>query len=74
MGKRSRAELAPDYVGATREEILDRVDLGPIVAELPVDGVSALLCVERDPEACHRSLIAERLAGEHGLAVTHLRL
>jgi uncharacterized protein (DUF488 family) len=24
-------------------------------------------------EACHRSLIAERLAAEHGLAVTHLR-
>ena len=27
---------------------------------------------ERDPEACHRSLIAERLAAEHGVSVTHL--
>ena len=34
---------------------------------------AALLCVERDPEACHRSLIAARVADEHGVAVTHLR-
>jgi hypothetical protein len=31
------------------------------------------MCVERDPEACHRSLIAERLAAEDGIDVTHLR-
>ena len=55
------------------DEILDRADLEAIVAELPADGASALLCVERDPEACHRGLIAERLAAEHGLSVTHLR-
>ena len=30
-------------------------------------------CVERDPEACHRSLIAERLANEYGFAVLDLR-
>ena len=44
-----------------------------IVAEMPTDATSALLCVERDPEACHRSLIAERLAAEYRLPVTHLR-
>jgi len=48
------------------------VDLAPIVSW--VGGSSgALLCVERDPEACHRSLIAERLAGDFDLAVFHLR-
>jgi uncharacterized protein (DUF488 family) len=71
VGKRSRIELAPEYVRRYTEEILDRVELEPIVAELPA--ASALLCVERDPEACHRSLIAERLAAEHGLSVSHLR-
>jgi hypothetical protein len=30
------------------------------------------LCVERDPEACHRSLIAERLAEEHGAKIVNL--
>jgi hypothetical protein len=42
------------------------------VAELPDDGAGALFCVERDPEACHRSLIADRIA-THGVPVTHLR-
>jgi hypothetical protein len=32
-----------------------------------------LFCVERDPEACHRSLIAERLTEEHHATVDHLR-
>ena len=31
------------------------------------------MCVERDPEACHRSLIADRLAKEYGVEVIHLR-
>jgi len=73
VGKRSRIELAPEYRERYTREILDQVDLGSLVAELPADAASALLCVERDPEACHRSLIAERLASEHGLAVAHLR-
>jgi uncharacterized protein (DUF488 family) len=73
VGKRSRRELAPEYVRRYTEEILDRVDLGALVAELPSDAVAALLCVERDPEACHRSLIAARLAAEHGVSVRHLR-
>jgi uncharacterized protein (DUF488 family) len=73
VGKRSRVELAPAYVERYTGEILDRVDLGPIVDALPEGGVAAMLCVERDPEACHRSLITSRLAEEHGVRVTHLR-
>jgi uncharacterized protein (DUF488 family) len=68
VGKRARAELAPVYAERYTREILDRVDLEPLVSD-----DAALLCVERDPEACHRSLVAERLAAEHGVAVTHLR-
>jgi uncharacterized protein (DUF488 family) len=73
VGKRSREVLAAEYVERYTREILDPVDLEPIVAELPRGSAAALLCVERDPEACHRSLIADRLAGEHGLDVRHLR-
>ncbi len=72
-GKRSREGLAPEYVERYTREILGQVDLRPIVEELPTDGSAALMCVERDPEACHRSLIAERLASEFALPVTHLR-
>jgi uncharacterized protein (DUF488 family) len=73
IGKRSRVELAPDYRRRYLGEILDRVDLSELVRELPAEGPAALLCVERDPEACHRSLIAERLTAECGVSVINLR-
>jgi hypothetical protein len=73
VGKRSRVALASAYRERYVEEILDRVDLAPIVRERPPRGTSAFLSVERDPEACHRSLIAARLAHEYGVPVVHLR-
>jgi uncharacterized protein YeaO (DUF488 family) len=73
VGKRNRIALASEYAERYTREILDPVDLGAIVAELPSDSVTALLCVERDPEACHRSLVAARLRAEYGLPVTNLR-
>jgi uncharacterized protein (DUF488 family) len=72
VGKRSRAELAPEYRRRYTTEILDRVDLGPIVEEMSAAGTSALFCVERDPEACHRSIVAERLAAEYAASVRHI--
>ena len=73
VGKRSRSKLAPQYVERYTDEILDAADLDAVAASLPADGAAALLCVERDPEACHRSLVTGRLAAEHGAAVRHLR-
>lgn len=71
-GKRSRTVLAPAYVERYTAEVLEEVDLEPIVRWIG-NSEPALLCVERDPEACHRSLIAERLRRELGLEVEHLR-
>jgi uncharacterized protein (DUF488 family) len=73
IGKRSRRELAPEYALRYTTEILDQADLAPIVSALPTTGTAALFCVERDPEACHRSLIAERLIEQYGITVEHLR-
>ena len=73
VGKRSRRELAAEYTRRYTSEILNRADLTPIVSTLVGRGTAALLCVERDPEACHRSLIAQRLSEEHRVAVEHLR-
>ncbi len=72
-GKRSRTVLAPEYATRYTREILDHAPLEPVVEELPADRAAALFCVERDPEACHRSIIAERLAAEYDVAVSHLR-
>ena len=73
VGKRSRSELAPAYAERYTREILDAADLGSVVEELPQAGIAALFCVERDPEACHRSIVAARLAAEYGLEVVHIR-
>jgi uncharacterized protein (DUF488 family) len=72
VGKRNRAELAPEYARRYLTEILDRVDLSAFAFGLPEGNATALMCVERDPPACHRSLIAGRLAAEHGARIEHL--
>jgi uncharacterized protein (DUF488 family) len=71
-GKRSRTALAPAYVERYTAQVLDSVDLGPVVSWIG-NSKAALLCVERDPEACHRSLVAERLRREFGFEIEHLR-
>jgi uncharacterized protein (DUF488 family) len=73
VGKRSRRELAPIYRERYTREILDAVPLDSLLRELPGRGAAALFCVEADPEACHRSIVAERLAAVHGVAITHVR-
>jgi uncharacterized protein (DUF488 family) len=72
VGKRTRVVLATAYRRRYVEEILDRVDLAAFVESLPRDRRSALLCVERDPRACHRSLIAARLVEDYAADVIDL--
>lgn len=72
VGKRSRRELATEYIHRYTTEILDRADLTPIVKALSRAGTAALLCVERDPDACHRSLIAQRLNDHHRVTTANL--
>jgi uncharacterized protein (DUF488 family) len=72
VGKRSRLDLAPEYRERYIHEILDRADVGTLVDELPQDSAAALLCVEKEARACHRSLIAERLEVEYGIPVLHI--
>jgi uncharacterized protein (DUF488 family) len=72
VGKRNRTALAPVYVERYTAEVLDQVDLDPIVRWIG-QKQAALMCVERDAEACHRSLIAARLRDEFGFEVEHLR-
>jgi uncharacterized protein (DUF488 family) len=72
VGRRSRETLAPEYVARYTAEILDVAGLGELRRDLPVHGRAALLCVEASAAACHRSLIAARLAEAHGFEVEHL--
>lgn len=71
VGKRDRTVLAPVYVELYTAEVLGQVDLDPIVKWIGQKR-AALMCVEREAEACHRSLIADRLRDEFGFEVEHL--
>lgn len=73
VAKRKRAELGPDFVAAYNREVLAGFDARLFLAELPPDAsVVALMCVEREPAACHRSLLAARLHDDLGVEVVHL--
>ena len=72
VGKRSRIELSEAYRCRYVSEVLDQVDLAALLESLPDNAVSALLCVERDARACHRSLIAARLHAQFGSPVLNL--
>ncbi|HET9719280.1 MAG TPA: DUF488 domain-containing protein [Solirubrobacteraceae bacterium] len=72
VGKRSRVRLSPEYVRKYSREVLDLVPLEPLLGSLPVHGLGALMCVEATAEACHRSLVAGRLADRFGLEVINL--
>jgi len=70
VGKRQRRVLSPAFADAYCRERLERFDSADFVAGLgPEVRVVALFCVEREPAACHRSLLAARLAADLGVEV-----
>lgn len=70
VAKRKRTTLGPAFVNAYQEEILIDFESHSLLDDLPDDTqVVALFCVERDPQACHRSLVASKLQDELGLEV-----
>lgn len=61
--KRDRNELDSIFRNAYREKVLSTFDFEKFLADLEQIGAKhvVLFCVEEKPEACHRSIVAERL-------------
>jgi len=73
VAKRKRAELSPAFIALYQAEVLAPFDPQSLRDDLPPDAaVIALMCVEREPAACHRSLLAEQLGRAWGVEVAHL--
>jgi uncharacterized protein (DUF488 family) len=73
VARRRRAVLSPAFEDAYRRERLASFDSAAFVGGLGPDARTvALFCVEREPAACHRSLLAARLTSDLGLEVVHL--
>ena len=65
VAKRKRNELSSAFVSAY-EALLNRPDAQAALQRISDEAdVPALFCVERLPVACHRSLVARRLSGNH---------
>jgi uncharacterized protein (DUF488 family) len=68
-----RTKLAPEYVKRYTAEVLKRFDFAALAGELAGFHAPVLLCIERVPAACHRSLAAPPLAEALGTdEVEHL--
>lgn len=71
--RRQRTELSEAFIDAYHQVVLSDFDPQSLLADLPPDArVVALFCVEGEPAACHRSLLAQNLEDVLGLEVTHL--
>lgn len=74
IAKRERTRLGPAFVSAYERECLSGFDPKRF-ADTYVNGAKrpVLFCVEREPEACHRSLVAPRLAEAFSVPVQNVR-
>jgi uncharacterized protein (DUF488 family) len=73
IAKRTRTELGPAFVESYAEERLSDFDSRRFLGDV-APGATALVlfCVEQQPRACHRSLLADRIAEQLGLKVEHI--
>ena len=68
--KRKRTELGKAFIDAYHTECLAEFEPQSLLDELEPDAkVVALFCVETAPEACHRSLVADKLVETLNLEV-----
>ena len=70
IAKRKRTALGEAFIEAYHTECLAAFEPQNLLDELASDArVVALFCVEKVPEACHRSLVADKLAKTLNLEV-----
>jgi uncharacterized protein (DUF488 family) len=62
VAKRHRDELSPRFVAAYDHLLGGSAARGGLIAIREAASTPALMCVERLPSACHRSLVAAQLA------------
>ncbi|MCU0507782.1 MAG: DUF488 domain-containing protein [Anaerolineae bacterium] len=73
VARRQRATLSVDFIAGYEREVMADFDSLRFVSELPRTARrAALLCVERQPAACHRGLLAARLQKDLAADIRHL--
>lgn len=72
--KSERQELGKIFVIEYKNRILGNFDFDKLFENLSQIGAKkiALFCVEQHPEACHRSIVADKLMTKYSYKITHL--
>lgn len=71
--RRDRAQLSPEFVKEYKKQCLHNFNADEFIDKLGKQAKNVVLfCVEKTPEACHRSLLAEKISSGRKLKVTHL--
>ncbi|MCB9137337.1 MAG: DUF488 domain-containing protein [Caldilineaceae bacterium] len=70
--KRERTKLSPAFVDGYTQEVLAHADSQAVLDALSPGRRLVFCCVERYPDACHRSLLATELGRNLNLPVEHL--
>ena len=70
--RRSRACLDDVFKKRYRDEVLSKLDVASVLKEAGNPSRPVFFCVEHDPEACHRSMLASVVAAYAHVKVVNL--
>ncbi len=74
IAKRTRTALGESFVHAYEDTCLANFDSQHLLQQLGSNiNTIGLFCVEREPEACHRSLAAKKLSQDLGFQIEHIK-
>lgn len=72
--KRERTVLSPEFIAAYTAGVLGHTSPSDFIQTIGTQsGAIAIFCVETEPTACHRSLVAQFISGATGEAIEHIR-
>jgi uncharacterized protein (DUF488 family) len=73
QAKRTRKTLEQTFISAYEAECLSTFDATNFMQRVGTEAkVISLFCVERDPQACHRSLAARKIVHDLNLQLEHI--
>jgi len=73
IARRKRTRLGAAFQEAYKHDVLQGLDAADVLKQMGERARRiALLCVEREPEACHRFLLARWLGEELGVPIEHI--
>lgn len=71
IAKRKRTELSQEFIDSYTNDVLKVFDFDKFLASLGDAKNVILFCVERNPEACHRSIVTDFIKNKYNDITIH---